>query len=755
MVYELLDENADFKDQIKEAQKVAYAYLDHPEIKDKLLEFKNDSIEKIRIHLPQIHCSSCIFLLENLSELNPGILQVTVAFSQRNAEILYQSDQISLAELAALLDHIGYKPDFTFFDKEQPKKQKHKILFQLGVAGFFFGNTMLLALPEYLHANISLNYGLIRFFHFLMMAFSIPVLTYSAKDYFINSYQSLRAGILSIDLPIVIGISALFIRSVYEILTQTGSGYFDSLNGLIFFLLLGKWYQQKTYENFAFDRDYRSFLPLATTLINNSEESPIPIDQLQIDDHILIRAGEVIPSDGKLVSPATQIDYSYITGESIPVEKLENDALYAGGKIVGKPAELVVTSTSDKSYLSSLWAREDFKEEKSKEKSFTDKISQYFTPSILSIALLGALVWSFIDSSKSILVFTAVLIVACPCALALAEPFTSGSTMRWFGRFGFFLKNTTVLNKLAAIDQVIFDKTGTLTQQSNVQLKWNGTILKPEDLNALYSGAKSAQHPLARSLQSSIPVDQIKEVYLKGFVEYPGEGIQFETQNSLYRIGKASFIGCENLYQGTAIYISKDGALLGSFSFYHQIRQQLPELISKLENQFELAVLSGDNESEKKRFTELFGDKAAMHFNQSPSDKLDFIRSQKQEKKKSLMVGDGLNDAGALQQSHVGISLCEENVHFFPASDALLKASSFNQLSKFLQLSKTNTKIVKRAFAISLIYNLLGLSFALSGILSPLICAILMPISSATVVIYTTLTARKNCVKALKNTTLK
>lgn len=753
VVFELLDERRESKDFIDPEKASKYAYLNHPEIKNRLLDFKNDSLEKISVHLPQIHCSSCIFLLENLNDIHSGVLQVTVAFSQRNAEILYQADKIALSEVAALLDRIGYAPDFTNLkNKKENKKKKHKILYQLGIAGFFFGNTMLLALPEYLQSNIILNKGLIHFFHYLMLAFSLPVILYSARDYFINSFKSLRAGILSIDLPIVIGVSALFIRSTYEVLTQTGAGYFDSLSGLIFFLLLGKWYQRKTYENFSFDRDYRSFLPLAATRLKEEEEVSTPIEELQKEDIVLVRAGEIIPCDGTLQSPFTQIDYSYISGESIPVEKLDGNTVYAGGRILSKPAEIRVTSSSSTSYLSSLWAKDIFKEDSEKQKTLTDKIAQYFTPAIIIIALLGALAWSFIDPDKSILVFTAVLIVACPCALALAEPFASGSTMRWFGRFGFFLKNTSVLNQLPLLNEIIFDKTGTLTEQNNVTLSWNGEKLSQTDLNALYSGAKSAQHPLARSLQSSLPSASIQEIYLEGFKEFPGEGIEFNTSRSAYKIGKASFVNYTGSEEdGTTIYISKNSKILGSFTFHHHIRQKLPELIAAFENDYKMTVLSGDNEQEKKRFSILFGKSTHLLFNQSPLEKLEYIKNEQNSGFQTLMIGDGLNDAGALKQSNVGVSLCEENVHFFPASDALLKAKAFHLLPRFLELSKINRNIVQRAFVISLIYNLLGLSFALSGILSPLVCAILMPLSSATVVVFTTLTTRHECIKLLKN----
>lgn len=739
---------------IQDLDSASYAYLDNPDIKSKLLIFQNASTEKIDIHLPQIHCSSCIFLLENLFEVNPGVLQVTVHFSRKRAEILYDSEKIPLSQLGALLKHIGYPPNFeehSISPKSSIKKSKSKLLYQLGIAGFFFGNTMLLALPEYLQTTILYDRGLLYFFRYLMLAFSLPVLFYSARDYFKNSNASLRAGVLSIDLPISIGIIALFAQSSFEVITGIGPGYFDSLCGLVFFLLLGKWYQQKTYENFSFDKDYKSFLPLAATLLKDKEECTIPIEKLKKGDCIRVRKGELIPCDGLLISEESLIDYSYITGESQAVSKSQKDQVYAGGKIESSSAIIKVSSSSTQSYLSSLWSKDVFKKEKKKSKSFTDKISQYFTPAIFLLALTGAVVWYFIDSSKSISVFISVLIVACPCALALAEPFTSGSFMRWFGRFGFYLKDAQVLQKLSQINDVIFDKTGTLTEQSTVKLKWTGKTLGDEDLNCIFHAAQQTQHPLARSLQSYIQNPQSPEIKIHSFKESPGQGIYFEVENNRFKLGKASFMEEEKVLNGTAVFVSKNDIVLGYFSFYHQMRKELVEVISELDPNFKLNVLSGDTDQERSRLESIFGKNASLHFEQEPSDKLDFIESHQKSGDSCLMIGDGLNDAGALKQSDVGISLCEENVNYFPACDALLKAESFKNLPSFLKLSLKSKKIVHRAFALSLAYNILGLSFAMAGFLSPLVSALLMPISSVSVILFTTLSAQRLSLKELSH----
>jgi Cu+-exporting ATPase len=722
-----------------------YAYLDEPKIRKSLIQFEDGSFARIAIHLPAIHCSSCIYLLENLTEIEEGILEVQVHFAKKQADISFRPNAILLSEVAALLDYIGYTPDFqTKLGSE--KKKRNLLLIQLGVAGFFFGNTMLLALPEYFDKSLSADTELQQFFRYMMMAFSIPVVLFSGRDYFTNTFKTLRAGILSIDLPIALGLFVLFIRSAYEVISGTGAGFFDSLNGLVFFLLIGKWYQQKTYQNFTFDRDFRSFIPLAANLLlKNGKEKPIAVDDLQKGDLIVVRQGEVLSADALLKSPSAEVDYSYITGESIPVQKTAGDSIYAGARIAGAAAQLEVQTKVDRSYLSSLWNNEAFKGETKKSRGLTDRISQYFTPAIIIIALISAGIWSIYDTQKAITVFAAVLIVACPCALALAEPFASGSMMRWFGRNGLFLKNAEVLNRLHTINHLVFDKTGTLTRQDTITVQWTGDELVFAEKLAIASIAKNAQHPLAKPLLAHLQMDFADANQAVDFTEASGEGVTARVQNHIYRMGKASFLQLHDNAKTTAVYVEKDGETLGYFSFFQQTREETAEVLSSLSSSYQVSLLSGDNDAEKRRFEEMLGSKATLMFNQSPHQKLQYLKDLQLEGGKVLMIGDGLNDAGALQQSEVGISLCEKNVNFFPASDALLLAESFGKLDQFVHLSYLNKKIIKQAFALSFTYNIIGLSFAVAGVLSPLVCAILMPVSSISVVLFTTLATQRAC----------
>lgn len=718
-----------------------YAYLDEAKIQTSLLDFQEENYARITLRLPQIHCSSCIYLLENLSEIEDGIQQVQVNFAKKQASIAFRTDKLKLSMLAALLEYIHYPPDFQSRTFTKGKSKRNKLILQLGTAGFFFGNTMLLAIPDYLGGSLALHPELQHFFRLLMFGFSLPVLLYSAQDYYLNALKSLRAGFLSIDLPIALGATVLFLRSSYEVFSGLGNGYFDSLTGLIFFLLVGKWYQEKTYANFSFDRDFRSFMPLAAhLLLPKGKEKALPIDDLEKDDRIKVYHGEVLPTDGYLQSEHAALDYSYITGESLPVAKHKNDLLYAGGKVQGNPITLVVSQKPNRSYLASLWKNQAFNESGAAlEKRFSDSVSQYFTPIIIVLALVAGGFWIGHDLGKAAQVFTAVLIVACPCALALAEPFANGSLMRWYGRYGLFLKSSAVVSRLYAISQVVFDKTGTLTQAQDISVTWQGAALSSREKQMLSGLLQSSQHPLAQAVLQHFTGTTVP-LPVHDFNETIGKGIQGYFNTTAVAFGSGSWLGAPPQVQpATRSYLSVNGTLRGYFEFSQKPRPALPQLMLKLKEKYRLALLSGDTYQSESQFKKVMGRDADLVYEAKPQDKLCYVQKLQQQGHKVMMIGDGLNDAGALKQSDVGISLCEKNVNYFPASHALMMAEALPRLASFLKLSKLNRRVITTAFIISFLYNIVGISFAAAGLLSPLVAAILMPVSSVTIVIYTTL----------------
>ncbi|MCD8448195.1 heavy metal translocating P-type ATPase metal-binding domain-containing protein [Tenacibaculum dicentrarchi] len=748
-VFEIFSENDltcyyDFQNNpgaIPEEIQGKYDFLDNKEITDKLLEFNDGNLHVVNLYIPHIHCSSCIWVLENLHKLQQNISSSQVDFPKKTVRITYNSEIISLKEIVLLLSSIGYEPYISLEDYEVGKKKVDRsLIYKLGIAGFAFGNVMFLSFPEYFEVS---GFWLEQYkgiFRWLMFIFSLPVVFYAGQDYFISAYKGLRSKILNIDVPIALGIAVLFIRSSAEIIFDIGTGFFDSLTGLVFFLLLGKFFQQKTYNFLSFERDYKSYFPIAVTRVSSEgKEENVQIYDVEKGDRLLIRNQELIPVDGILINGNAKIDYSFVTGEAVPVAKKSGDKLFAGGKQLSGVLEMEVLTSVSQSYLTQLWSNDVFKKDKNSSfKTLTDRISQNFTVTVLIIAFISTAFWLYFDSSKALNVFTAVLIIACPCAIALAAPFTLGNMLRIFGKKKFYLKNATVVEQLAGIDSVIFDKTGTLTTSKENQIEHKGSELSSEEKSILKSALRASNHPLSRMLYGFLSAEMLP---IDSFKEYTGKGIEATYKNRIIKIGSSSFVNNtdEKINLDTSVHISFDRIYKGKYVFKNAYRNGVKDLFSELNTNYNLAVVSGDNEGEKKFLEDLLPKNTSFLFNQKPEDKLNYVENLQNKGQSVIMIGDGLNDAGALAQSNVGISLSENINVFSPACDAILDASKFNEIGNYIKASKKAIKIIKYSFILSLCYNLIGLYFATTGQLKPVIAAILMPLSSISIVLFTTI----------------
>jgi Cu+-exporting ATPase len=737
-----------------------WAFLDDPAVSEKLFDYADITRAKVTLHLPAIHCVACVWLLENLFKLHPGISHSQVNFSRREAAITFARDKIKFSELVALLVSIGYEPELTFGETENAKAPlwRKKAWLQIGLAGFAFGNIMLMSLPFYFGLD-SFNAPWFKLLAgWLSLAFALPVVTYSAADFWRATWLSFRQRTLTLEVPIVIGISAIYLSSALEVFSQRGPGYCDSLCALIFFLLCGRLFQKKTYDRLTFDRDYKGFFPLSVVRKNSDGETPVAISQLQTGDHLVLRNGELLPADAKLVRGEAFIDYSFVTGESEPVACETGRHLFAGGRQVGGAIELETIKPVAQSYLASLWNNEAFRKNRDNDfNSLTNRYSRRFTRLVIGIAFAAAAFWIFTDLSKALKTFTSVLIVACPCALALAAPLTHGTAQRILARLKIFLKNALVIERMAGVDTIVLDKTGTLTcaDARGVEFvkadseQWKAeSDLTSEEANWIGSLARHSTHPnsirISKSLASAI-------LPVAGFKETPGCGIEGEVAGRKIRLGSRAWLEkCgvmvpedarpTGFNSGATTFVAIDQEFRGAFFLENSLRPEVAQLISQLGDKFELVLLSGDNEREAARFQKLFGAHATLKFNQSPADKLNFVRELQTRGRKVMMVGDGLNDAGALKQADVGVAVVEQIGVFSPASDVILAAAELLRLARVLAFSRSSARVVRAGFFISALYNFCGVSIAAAGLLSPIVCAILMPLSSATVVAFCCLT---------------
>ena len=740
-----------------------WAFLDDPAVREKLLDYADARRAKVTLHLPAIHCVACVWLLENLFPLHPGIGHSQVNFTRREATITFAPDRIQLSELAALLASIGYEPELTFgeMDKARPSSRRKKQWLQIGLAAFAFGNIMLMSLPVYLGLD-SFNGPWFKVISgWLSLALALPVVTFSASDFWRSAWWSLRQRVLTLEVPIALGLAAIYGQSLFEVLQRRGPGYCDSLTGLILFLLCGRLFQQKTHERLTFDRDYKGFFPLAVGRKTPTGEESVAISSLRTGDRLLLRHGELLPADARLISGEACLDYSFVTGESEPVAHAAGSHLYAGGRQVGGLIEVETLKPVEQSRLAALWDNETFRKRGNGDlDSMTNRYSRRFTVLVAGIAVAAAVFWVFSDAPRALKAFTSVLIVACPCALALAAPLTHGTAQRVLARLNIFLKNALVIERMAGVDTIVLDKTGTLTcaDAQGVEFQSADGGLQSAEFSAeeaqwIASLTRHSTHPNSVRITKSLGTDPLP---VDGFRETPGCGIEGEVAGHQILLGSSAWLEnhgvicrsrgneaqiastekTEPPHVGSYTCIAIDGQFRGAFALANTLRPEVRQLLAQLGGRFELALLSGDNEREAVRFKALFGEHATLRFNQSPADKLNFVRKLQQRGRRVMMVGDGLNDAGALQQSDVGVAVVESIGVFSPASDVILDAAQLTRLAEILSFSRQAARVVRAGFVISALYNLVGVGIAATGWLAPMVCAVLMPVSSATVVAF-------------------
>ncbi|MCZ8343369.1 MAG: heavy metal translocating P-type ATPase [Leptospira sp.] len=721
---------------------------------------KTATHSEVTIQITNIHCSACVWLNEKVLNEEEGIFQANINFTTARVKVKFDETKINLSRILNLIKAIGYKPILFLEGNSQKEKNNYlKSLFlRIGVAGFSFGNIMIVSVALYSGYFSGIDLEFKRLFHYVSWAFATPAYLYSGYPFFLGFIRSIQRKNLSMDFLLFFGISLAYFYSIYVTLTDRGEVYFDSVAMIYFFILIGKYFEEKA-RVFASERieSLLCKLPETSILIQDNEETKIVSSEIKTGHSIKVAPGKRIPVDALLVSESAYVDESFLTGESLPILKNKGDSVLAGSLAIDSPLYLVAKSDYQNSTLSSLKLRlEEALHLKPKIQILTEKIASYFISTVFTLSIITFIIW-YIKSGgnveESLLPMIAVLIVACPCALGIAVPTALVTNHILNANKGVLLKNPSVVEKLDNTTEVFLDKTGTLTegkflvQESNIEEQYLPIIYKIE---------KNLEHPLAKSLVRYFEkieslVVKAKEITVSNLVNVPGKGVMAEVQGksgvkSFYRLGNLSFLdskesipksetGSELDTEGTFIYLERDGVYLGYLKLADQIRPGAKEFVSSLQRIFKkVTMISGDRESSVSQLA----NRLNLNFfksNLSPEQKREMVLSSQSAGETVLMVGDGINDSLALGVADVAISHSEAEDLSLERSDIVLTSGNLTGILYSVHSAKVTRRVILQNIILSLCYNSIMLPLAMFGLMLPVICSLFMALSSLTVLI--------------------
>ncbi len=716
-----------------------------PEISEEIdisefISRRKDGINSVTLMVQGLHCSACVWLIESILKKQKNVVSARINLTRKTLLLEWSGDAKSGNELLHLIQEIGYK--LLPFDEEilneAEKKYNNSILRALAVAGFGVGNVMLFSFSLWFADASEIGKEARNLLHFFSSLIALPVIIFSARPFFISATKSVRAGYPNMDLAISIAIFLACIVSLLETFRGGFYVYFDSAVMLIFFLLIGRYLDLKARKKaFAIATE---FSLLAAGFGRIEEDKKVRIlssKQLREGMILLVAAGEKIAADGIVVDGESEIETSLITGETLPKKITQNQQVFAGMINLVSPLRVRITKSSQDSLLAEIIRiSAETESKKNHYIRLADRLAKFYLPAVHLIAFLTFCFWFNSGWEVALMNATAVLIITCPCALALAVPIVQTIAISNFIRRGILIKSGEALEKLREIDSIIFDKTGSLTIGSPRLVKiefLNGKTFLDEQRNFYLrlaaSLAKKSRHPLSQAIFNAYS-ENLEEVSVQ---EIQGFGLEATFENKILKLGRREFCGIKNLQISEKNLLScflKFGEDELIFFFEDEIKSDAKAVISELKQAGKkIILLSGDEErivSDVAKKLEI----SEFYFAQTPISKVEFLEKIRAENKKFIMVGDGLNDAPALALSDVSISFAKASDISQNIADVIIQGEKLMPIIELINSSKKAIFLMRENLIIALIYNLIAVPFAIAGQVVPLVAAIAMSSSS-------------------------
>lgn len=733
---------------------VSYEELDDPAFQNACVTNLPQGQCETELLLEGMHCAACVWLIERLPRVCPGVLESRANIRTRSAVVRYAPDQVALSRVAQSLDKLGYAahPARGAGAREARKREDRKFLIRVGVAGAIAGNVMLLAIALYGGALSGIDPFWENTLRYYSMGLGLLSLLWPGRIFFTGAVAALRTRTAHLDVPVALALAVGGIWGSYNTLTQSGEIYFDSLAVLVFLLLVGRWVQHRQQRGAADQVELMLTLTptSALRLLEDGSTKRVPIEAIEVGMLVHVEAGGSIPADGIIKTGATQIDNALLTGESRPIACTVGDEVIAGATNLGSPIVVQVSAVGDSTRAAKLMALvASATAEKAPIVQFADRVASRFVVAVITLAVMTFAIWTIRDGVRSGIEFaTALLIVTCPCALGLSTPMAMSIALGRAARQGILIKSAAAIealsNPFASRGVMILDKTGTLTQGRTrvVQQQCDQQLLRAAAAIEAHSN-----HPLARAITQMFEEAQLPHAV--DITQTPGAGIEGRVDARRVWVGSPAYIQQQTPLDEAAVHsvklmldasltpvvIADDAGSIGVLGIGDPLREDTIDAVNALKARgWTLHLCSGDHPEIAQQIAKEVGIEHAMG-DATPERKAELVRTlREQGHQRIVMVGDGINDAAAMARSDVGIAVHGGAEAALQAADVYLTVPGLSPIDALCDLGRHTMRTIRIGLAVSLCYNTIAATLAIIGLISALIAAVIMPLSSLSVV---------------------
>jgi len=719
--------------------------FDLESFKQRYIKTDEEGFSRVDLVIEGIHCAACVWLNEKVINQTQGVLEASINFSNNKAKIVWDEDTVKLSTIIDKIRAVGYNAYPYDFNESTQKsiEAKRDYITKLGVAIFGTMNVMMIDIAKYAGYFSGMDPEILQMIHIIEFIFSSMVLFYSGSVFFKGAYYGLKNKIINMDLLVAGGATLTYLYSLRILFGAEGQSYFDSVAMIIFFVLIGKYLEVLGKKSAMDSMDkIKNQIPLEATVIKGGGKHVVMLDQIEVGDIIEVKNGEKASVDGKSIVELSTFDESSLTGESYPIEKQKGDRVYSGTINTGIVMRYEATKNYANSTLSTMMnLLEDSLASKPKIEETTNKLSKHFSLTIIILALLTSIGWYSYsgDFETTLIVTISVVVIACPCALALATPIASLVGISWATEKGLLFKEAKFIETFAKATTVVLDKTGTITK-GELTVTSQSQVLEADSLALLFALVDSSTHPVSRAIKCYLleQYEEIASFELQNIAQLSSRGIHADYQGQSVLGGNAKLMAEQGIQvqqsSATVFHFVVEGELLVTFELEDTLKEGIKALVDYCQkHEIEMIMATGDNEQVANAIAKEAGIEK-VYAELLPTDKSNLIQSLKEQGNTVVMVGDGVNDTLALSHADIAIAMGSGADVALSISDVVILNNALTGVRDALNISRRTYKFIKQNLLISLLYNILTVPLAIAGYVMPLIAALSMSLSSLLVV---------------------